>query len=151
MTGVMRFLIATVALFLVLATSAPATPPERWVALSNTAMSITGDATFTSSAIAFAAGGRLAIRYLKDVPGSVSFVGTAHPHARGRLYRVLSPADLTLRSHNQLCGRRPTFVTVLKARAQSSTDVFLTVYSGSAEPVGKPSDNFCAGYTFTTT
>ena len=123
--------------------------PQIWSATSTTAISVTGDLAFTPKSIAFASSKTLAIRYLNDVSGHVSFVGDAEGTTRAELYRVTSLADPVLRSGNRFCGQRPTFVSLIRARSATGTDVFLTVYSGSAEPSGKPSDHVCAGYTYT--
>lgn len=126
------------------ATFRVATSPELWSAVSRTAVSITGDARFASRTIAFTGGSRLRIRYLRDVAGSVSVLGRSAPDAHASLYRVLSPADLRMRSGNRFCGQTPTFVTVLRTFA----GVILTVYSGPLAPTGAASDAICASYTY---
>ena len=122
---------------------------ERWIAVSNTAISITGNAMFTPAAIDFHAGGGLTLHYLRDVPATVSFLGNVHSGTRAQLYRVVTPVRLKLRSGNALCDDPATFVSVLRMRTATGTDIALTVYSGLAEPTGEPSDKLCAGYTYT--
>jgi hypothetical protein len=67
--------------------------PQPWVAESTTAESITGDARFTPQSIAFAAGGTLPIRYLADVAGSVSVLGSSAQRAHGQLYRIFARSE----------------------------------------------------------
>jgi hypothetical protein len=55
-------------------------------------------------------------------------------HARAQLYRVLSPSDLRLRAGNSFCGKRPTYLTILRTASKADADIILTVYSGTAEP-----------------
>jgi hypothetical protein len=122
--------------------------PVHWIAASTTAESITGDARFSPDAIAFAAGGRLRIRYVRDVWGSVSILGDtpAQPHAQ--LYRVLSRVDLKLRAGNMFCGKTPAYLTTRKTNSAPDADIVLTVYSGSAEPRAGSSGAICASYTY---
>jgi hypothetical protein len=130
--------------------AAPAAAPpcsELWIAASKTAMAVTGDVRFTPSSMTFAPGPRIAIRYLKDVSGKVSYVNSVSGTARAQLYRVLSP-DLVLRGGNRLCGRRPTFLSVLRTHGVGGGLIFLTVYTGATEPHGTASDAICAGYTY---
>lgn len=120
---------------------------ELWIAASKTAMAVTGDVRFTPSSITFAPGPRIAIRYLKDVSGKVSYLTSAPGAARAQLYRVLSP-DPVLRGGNRLCGRRPTFLSVLRTHGAAGRLIFLTVYTGATEPHGTASDAICTGYTY---
>jgi hypothetical protein len=122
--------------------------PEPWIAVSTTAMSITGNARFGAASISFAAGGRLATRYLRDVSGSVSVLGSGGGDTHASLYRVLSHADLQLRSGNRLCGATPAYLSVLRTRSGAESDIILTVYTGASAPAGAPSDKVCASYTY---
>jgi hypothetical protein len=121
--------------------------PQQWAAESRTAESITGDARFSPVALAFA-GGTLRIHYLRDVPGSVSAVGGPQAHSHAGLYRVLSASDLRLLAGNLLCGKPPTYTTVLRTAAELSADIVVTIYSGSSEPDETSSDAICASYTY---
>jgi hypothetical protein len=122
--------------------------PLRWTAESRTAESITGDARFTRETIVFEAGGTLRIRYLRDVAGSVSILGSSPPRAHPQLYRVESRSDLRMRAGNSFCGKRPTFISLLRSGSALDADIILTVYSGTSEPKGASSDAVCASYTY---
>jgi hypothetical protein len=128
--------------------AAPPVPSERWIATSNTAMSITGDARYKPTSIGFSTGRILSIAYVKDVSGRVSFVGESHAKDFAKLYRVLTPHDLLLRNNNSFCGAKPTYITVMVVREGSGAAAYLTVYSGAAEPTGAKSDKICAGYAY---
>jgi len=122
--------------------------PQPWIAVSTTALSITGNVRFAPASISFGAGGRLATRYLRDVSGAVSVLGPAAGDTHASLYRVLSRADLRLRSGNRLCGATPAYLSVLRTRSGSASDIILTVYSGASPPTGALSDKVCASYTY---
>lgn len=136
----------------VAATANPALPsgigPQRWIAVSTTATSITGDVRFTPQALTFSTGTRLSIAYVKRVGGAVGFVSDSSRNASGSLFRVVSAADPELIAGNRFCGRKPTFITIRYARSRTQPDVFLSVYSGSAAPRGQPGDSLCAGYAY---
>lgn len=144
-----RFVAPALVLFSLLAGASAAAGPERWVATSTTAMSITGDVRFSPDRLSFAGGARqLSIAYVKAVSGRVSFVGDTHASDHAKLFRVVSPADVLLKNGNPLCGRKPTFITVMEVREASGGVAYLTVYDGAAEPAGTASDKICAGYVY---
>jgi hypothetical protein len=62
--------------------------------------------------------------------------------------RVLSASDLRLRADNMLCGKRPTYITIVRTAAALDADIILTIYSGSTIPRGTSSDAMCASYTY---
>lgn len=123
--------------------------PVLWLAAGTTAMSVTGDVRFQSTKLAFANGASIRIRYVHDVPSRVSFWGDSlHTYASGSLYRVEPPADPTLLHGKPFCGAPATYLTVLPIRHGARTDVFLSVYTGTAQPTGAPSDRLCAAYSY---
>jgi hypothetical protein len=143
----MIFQISALWMVTILKVLAPTALPRHWIATSKTAMSITGDVTFTATSVAFSAGGgAMAITFLRDVPASVSFLGRSETTLHAYLYRVSSP-DLKLRAGNTLCGARPTYATILR----SGTDIILTIYSGASAPTGAKTDRLCAGYAYEAT
>jgi len=135
-------------LFSLAASASRAAQPERWVASSATAIAITGNVRYSPTTLSFSTGRQLSIAYLKDVSGRVSFVGDTHAKDYAKLFRVVSPADVLLKNHNPLCGKKPTFVSVMIVREASGGVAYLTVYFRSAEPTGAVVDKICSGYSY---
>jgi hypothetical protein len=128
-------------------TAGEADKRERWSAVSNTAMSITGDVTFTPTHLTFSNGKALAVQFvgIHAIPkASDATDGASHFD----VYRVVSRGNLILLNHNTICGQPPTFVTIL--HSSSSADVFVNFYEGSAAPSRNWNDprNLCASYTY---
>ena len=83
---------------------------ERWVATSTTASSITGDVRFSPGRIQFANGAALELAEAAQVPRFKADGATV----AATIYRVVTPADPTLRNGNRLCGgpQKVTFIAV---------------------------------------
>ena len=131
----MRLLVVLAAL---LALAQPSLADD-YIAVSNTAMSITGDISFDDSGIRFANGEELAFSDLvadhfevdgQDVPASV--------------YRIADPADPELENGNRLCGSGD--VTYLASWAGGGTGTVIAVFTGSAEPDSDA--RMCASYGY---
>ncbi len=112
---------------------------DRYTAVSNTAMSVTGDVWMDDFSIRFESGESLAFSDLvadnfrvdgKRVPASV--------------YRVEDPADPELENGNQLCGAGD--VTYVANWAAGDGMSAIAVFTGKRPP--KSSDEMCALYTY---
>lgn len=119
--------------------SAVAGHADDYVAVSTTAMSITGDISFDDSAITFANGATLGFSNLvadhfevdgQDLPASV--------------YRIAEPADPELENGNRLCGNGD--VTYLANWANGDTGSIIAVFTGEDEPTS--SAEMCASYSY---
>ena len=127
---------------LILSLAAPAgayTSGDRYIAYSNTAMSITGDIQMDDFSITFANGEMLefsdlvADRFVVDgegVPASV--------------YRVATPGDPELENGNRLCGSGD--VTYIANWAAGDGLSIVAVFTGDDAP--ETSDEMCASYTY---
>lgn len=135
-----RFLLAG-ALLAALAGLSPAALADDYVAVSTTAMSITGDIAFDDFGVTFANGKSLSFSALTsdtftvdgaDIPASV--------------YRVAKPADPKLENGNRLCGSGPVTYVVNWAAPGSDTGTVVAVFTGDDPP--ESSDEMCASYTY---
>ena len=72
---------------------------ERWQATSTTAISVTGDVTFTPSKIQFQNSQSLPLALV----GRVSGFKAMGDKVDAAVYRVTTPADLRLKNGNHLC------------------------------------------------
>lgn len=112
---------------------------DHYAAISNTAMSITGDIWMDDTGITFENDEYLEFSDLvadkfrvdgKQVPGSV--------------YKIAEPADPVLLNGNRLCGSGK--VTYLANWASSKGMSVVAVFTGKAAP--KSSAEMCASYTY---
>ena len=112
---------------------------DDYTAVSNTAMSVTGDISMDDFSIDFQNGESLAFsdlvadHFLVDgrrVPASV--------------YRVAEPADPMLENGNQLCGNGDVSYVATWGDGAGMTAV--AVFAGSRAP--KNSDQMCASYSY---
>jgi hypothetical protein len=106
-----------------------------WTAVSNTAMSITGDITVSGSAIKFQNGASIG---LKPVPGTP------------RLFAIAPAANPELLNGNHLCS--PTEGPNYVALAQLGTTLTLLAFDGPDKPTLKENpleqDDVCALFTY---
>ncbi|HEX5325695.1 MAG TPA: lysozyme inhibitor LprI family protein, partial [Acetobacteraceae bacterium] len=120
--------------------------PEHWAAVSNTALSITGDVTFSSDQITFQNGRSLS---LSPVGGILMADGT-NRRIEASLFRVTRPQDPVLLAGNTLCGSPITFIAVWHP-APVGSDIdprALAVFSGQTPPTdGHPG---CASFYYDT-
>ena len=131
----MRFSFVLAAL---LATTAP-TFADDYIAVSKTAMSITGDISFDDSDITFANGETLAFSDL--VADHFEVDGRRVPAS---VYRIAEPADPELENGNQLCGSGD--VTYLANWADGDTGSVIAVFTGEDEPTSDAET--CASYSY---
>ena len=114
------------------------TDEDSYTAISNTAISVTGDIQFDDDGITFANGGTLEFSGL--VGDSFVVDGQSVPAS---VYRVRDPADPELENGNRLCGSGA--VTYI-ASWGADEDVAVAVFTGDQPPVS--SDEMCASYTY---
>jgi hypothetical protein len=127
----------SLALFVVLA-AMPALADD-YKAVSNTAMSVTGDVSMDDFSITFETGDELAFSSL--VADHFIVDGERVPAS---VYRVADPDDPELLNGNRLCGSGPvTYVASWTAGEGLSA---IAVFTGNRAP--KSSDQMCASYTF---
>ena len=128
--------IAALALCVVLASPAFA---ETYAAVSNTAMSITGDIELDETGITFengeqvTFGGKVADRLTVD-----------GEEVEASVFSLAEPADPVLLNGNRLCGDPVTFAAAWETRDGSGT--VLAVFSTPEAP--KSNENMCASYTY---
>lgn len=130
---------------LLLASNAAAAPLQRWLAVSNTASSITGDVQFSPATIVFANRTELKLTSVGSAEG-LTWTDSMQNQAV-QLYKVEGEQNPRLLNGNYLCGLkiRPTFLSVL----EHGNDIYLTAFSGKAIPTAKdyPS-RICAGFAY---
>ncbi|RWX78645.1 hypothetical protein EPK99_08590 [Neorhizobium lilium] len=129
---------------LLLSTVAAATPAlaqeaDHYTAVSNTAMSVTGDIWLDDFSITFE----------NDESLNFSALVADHFQVGGRnvpasVYRVKNPADPELQNGNQLCGNGD--VTYVANWALSDGMSAIAVFTGKRAPKGD--DEMCALYTY---
>ena len=128
--------IAAFALCVVLASPAFA---ETYAAVSNTAMSITGDIELDETGITFengeqvTFGGKVADRLTVD-----------GEEVEASVFSLAKPADPVLLNGNRLCGDPVTFAAAWETRDGSGT--VLAVFSTPEAP--KSNETMCASYTY---
>jgi hypothetical protein len=124
---------------------------QQWIAVSNTAMSITGDVHFSPSRLTFENGQSIGIEYITTwatTPTERKQYGNATSY---RLYRVTTSADPVLLKGNKLCGAHPTYFTVAyrAEAAPPGTTILAAFFTGSKPPAQwEMSSTLCAAYTY---
>ncbi|MCR6499814.1 hypothetical protein MUO32_12260 [Shinella sp. CPCC 101442] len=112
---------------------------DSYAAISNTAMSITGDIEFDDFGITFQNGKKIVFDELigdtfvvdgRQVPASV--------------YSVAEPKDPVLLNGNRLCGAPVTYVASWGGATEN--DTIVAVFSTEDAP--ESSDEMCASYTY---
>jgi hypothetical protein len=141
------------ALVLAAATAAgTSTAAERWLAVSNTATSITGDVRFGSSQVLFDNGKSISIRYLGTRSLGKGTSGAPAGNAeRYRVYRVSTRTNPVLLNGNRLCDKAPTYMAVAHSPDSPPPGVTVLVdyYTGTAPPDRwDASAGLCASYTY---
>nr|WP_298103401.1 hypothetical protein [uncultured Shinella sp.] len=126
------------ALALSLGVASPAVA-DSYAAISNTAMSITGDIEFDDFGITFENGKKIEF---DDLLGDTFVVeGKSVPAS---VYSVADPKDPVLLNGNTLCGAPVTYVASWSA--SNGTDTIVAVFSTEDAP--ESSDEMCASYTY---
>jgi hypothetical protein len=139
--------------FLALAAAGPLPAPEKWEALSSTAMAITGDITMSPTRIAFSGGAALPLAAEGALAG---FKADGKPVA-ATLYRVTVPADPALLNNNHLCGgggsaaKPASFVVTWRPAPGPATGPesrALAVYSGAVRPSSDSDPTLCGTFLY---
>jgi hypothetical protein len=126
--------------FLLAATPAYA---AKYGAVSNTAMSITGDIDFVPGTITFQNGAKIhLVEVTMGQDGNWQLGGAPLP---GDIYKVDPVANPKLLNGNRLCGSPVTFGVMYFL---SPSDLHLNLYSGDNAPSGAESDQLCATYSY---
>jgi hypothetical protein len=131
-----RKAMAALATFVLVGTNAHA---ESYTAISNTAMSITGDIELDETGIAFANGAKLA--FSEKVGDSLLADGKP---VSASVYRVENPTDPVLENGNRLCGNGD--VTFIALWPDDFGMTSLAVFTG--ETVPESDDDMCASYSY---
>ena len=134
-----RFLRAALPLAAMLASPLPARADD-YTAVSNTAMSITGDISMDDFAITFANGKSL--EFAELTADHLTVDGEDRPAS---VYRVAKPADPKLENGNRLCGSGPVIYVASWGVDGDDTATIVAVFTGG-EPAS--SDEMCASYTY---
>jgi hypothetical protein len=115
----------------------------KYGAVSNTAMSITGDIDFVPGTITFGNGAKI---HLAEVTvgqtGKWNAGGDALP---GDIYKVDPAANPKLLNGNRLCGSPVTYAVMYFL---SPSDLNLNLYTGGTVASGADSDQLCATYSY---
>jgi hypothetical protein len=131
--------VATFATAVALALSSTTVQADSYAAISNTAMSITGDIEFDDFSIVFANGEELAFAEL--VGDSFVVDGRRVPAS---VFSIETPADPVLENGNRLCGMGD--VTYLASWAGMDDLTVVAVFTTQDVPTS--SDEMCASYTY---
>lgn len=139
----MRLRILAAALILPLCQPATAAAPgvEKWVAYSNTAMSITGDILLSPKSLV-AAGKVFPLRVVADVP---DFAGE-NGRTTARVLAVTKPVNPKLLNGNRLCGDKPVRWIAVWRRDKSTLE--LDAYDSAHQPTKSDDAGFCASYGY---
>jgi len=112
---------------------------DNYTAISNTAMSITGDIEFDDFGITFQNGKKIEF---DDLLGDTFVVdGKSVPAS---VYSVADPNDPVLLNGNTLCGAPVTYVASWSGATEN--DTIVAVFSTEDAP--ESSDEMCASYTY---
>lgn len=112
---------------------------DSYTALSNTAMSITGDIELDDFEIVFANGKRLEF---SDLVADTFIVDDEQVPAS--LYRVKNPADPVLENGNRLCGSGK--VTYIANWDAGDGTTGISVFTGATAP--ESNDEMCASFFY---
>jgi hypothetical protein len=116
---------------------------DKYAAVSNTAMSITGDINFVPGTITFQNGAKIHLVEVKmSQTAKWNPSGDALP---GDIYRVDPAANPKLLNGNRLCGAAVAYAVIYFL---NPTDLNLNLYSGETAPSGSESDALCATYSY---
>jgi hypothetical protein len=116
---------------------------EKYAALSNTAMSITGDIDVVPGTITFQNGAKIhLVEVTMGETGSWQLGGAPLP---GDIFKVDPPADPKLLNGNRLCGKNVTYAVMYFL---SPSDLNLNLYTGETAPKGAEGDQLCSTYSY---
>lgn len=114
----------------------------KWEALSNTAISITGDIQVANDAITFGEGTRIRMSAGGSAKGTW---GDRQEPVEGTIYRLEPPTDPALLNGNRFCGMPDDKVTYI-VLAPLDDGLSLLAYTGDAKPM--PNASVCAIYHY---
>ena len=127
-----------------------ASADERWTAYSKTAISITGDVTFSPGRITFGNG-----KYLPLAPaGTIPRYNALGKSVTASLFRVTESADPVLLHNNRLCGGRTpqpvTFIVVSTPdHGQGEPELrSIDVFAATTPPNADGSAQACGAYYY---
>jgi hypothetical protein len=128
-------------------------PPERWVATSTTALSITGDVSFTPERLRLSNGATVRLRFiaLRPIDRASAAAQPAGSARFYRAYRVTGGGAVRGLRGNAFCQPAATYLTVAFAQTKNpaGTSVFTNVYSGAAAPARwDDARDLCASYNY---
>jgi hypothetical protein len=124
---------------------AHAAATEHWIAVSNTAISITGDVRFSPSRIVFVNHAALPLAPVGEATG-LTWADSMHDRPV-TVYRITQRGNPQLLGGNFLCGAAttPSFLSVLK----QGDDVYLTIFTGAEPPTARDfASRICAGFAY---
>jgi len=134
-----RGLLSLLAFFL----AATPTYAAKYGAVSNTAMSITGDIDFVPGTITFQNGAKIhLVEVTMGQDGNWQLGSAPLP---GDIYKVDPAANPKLLNGNRLCGSPVTFAVMYFL---SPSDLNLNLYTGGTVPGGADSDQLCATHSY---
>ena len=126
--------------FLLAATPAHA---AKYGAVSNTAMSITGDIDFVPGTITFQNGAKIHLVEVTMGQDGNWKLGVAP--LPGDILKLDPPADPKLLNGNRLCGTPVTYAVMYFL---SPNDLNLNLYTSGTVPSGADRDQLCATYSY---
>ncbi len=128
-----------------LAGAAPAKPvgEERWVALSKTALSITGDIRLSPTRLKTA---RAA--YPLAVAADIRAFGADDRPVAARVLRVTRPSNPVLLNTNRLCGRGLVRWVVVWRQPDDRTMLVMAAFSDRGMPKSIRAPGFCGTYHY---
>ncbi len=135
-------------------------PPTKWLAISQTAMSITGDAYLSDDGLVFQ-NHRLPLTLEKKLGGEELKAAanllnaTLNSTTRGELYKTNLSGTVHLRGSNTLCGKRDTTWILIMSTIDGTGGINLNLatFSGALRPLiqtqalGKSTD-LCGTYWY---
>ena len=116
---------------------------EKYAAISNTAMSITGDIDFVPGTITFQNGAKIhLVEVTMGQDGNWQLGGAPLP---GDIFKLDPAANPKLLNGNRLCGAAVTYAAMYFL---SPDDLNLNLYTGENAPSGADSDQLCATFSY---
>lgn len=134
------------ALVLALVAGAAEAEPATWLAISKTAMAITGDIVLDDYRLTFANGSSLDLEpYEMAREGDWADDDTK---IAGDVFKIDPPANPKLMHGNAFCDAPANYVVIW---SPTQDELTLSVYSGDAAPIGNAKvDRLCATYLYET-
>ncbi|KQT83996.1 hypothetical protein [Aurantimonas sp. Leaf443] len=115
---------------------------DRWIAVSNTAMAITGDLEIDDRQVTFQTGATLAFSDL--VADTIEVDGET---MGASVYRVATPGNPVLLNGNRLCGAEATYLAIWSASQDvDDAGVILAAFEGTAVPTSN--EEACAIFAY---